>query len=120
MVLEVVPRALEEQRVADRDGRLAHELLAPAPDREHDQVAAVGRHPREHRRADQARSRRHENLRQPGAPADQLGRVMAEGILVDQGLREVAEIAGHRLRLPGREQTLAQKDDDRDRPGEER
>jgi hypothetical protein len=45
---------------------------------------------------------------------------MAEGVLVDQGLREVAEIAGDRLRLAGRDQTLAQKDDDRDRPGEER
>ena len=100
VVLERAPGALQEQRVADRELRLAGQVLALALDREHDEIAALRHHPREHRLADQRRARRDDHLRHARPPADELVGVVVERVLVDERPREVAEVARDRPCLP--------------------
>jgi hypothetical protein len=53
VVLQRSPGALQEQRVADGELRLAGPFFALALHREHDQIAALRHHPGEHGLADQ-------------------------------------------------------------------
>ena len=64
--------------------------------------------------------RRDDHLRHARLPADERVGVVVERVLIDERPGEVAEVPLHRARLPGRQQPLAEEDDDRDRPGEQR
>ena len=120
VVLERSPGALQEQGVADHELGLAGQVLALALDRAHDEIAALGHHPREHGLADERGARRNDHLRDPRLPAHERVGVVVERVLLGERPGEVAEVPRDRARLPVREQPLAEEHDDRDRPGEQR
>ncbi len=92
-------------------------VLVLALDREDDEVAALGRHPRVHRRRRSGPSAAGRRPRRRPALAHER-RAGRRGRTRRRALGEVAEVARHRPRLAGRQQPLAEEDDDRDRPGE--
>jgi hypothetical protein len=119
MVLERPPSTLQEERVPGRENGFPGEFLGSALGGEHDEVTAVGDHPRKREVADKRRPRRNDHLGKAGAARHEPV-VRREGVLLHQRARVAREILGDRARAPVREEPLAEEEHDGDRPRHDR